>query len=132
MAPTSCVKEGGLAHCGTQGSTSSIDHFLIPKEAKRLLGKVRVCWRLERAIQLASCQLALDHMPLPMELHHTFGHKGGQMTGRTAWNPDKRAAALQTVKGREEFGGTSLDDDTTFLMAPGLQQVLEFGSLERC
>ena len=59
---------GGPTHCGTQGSTSSIDHFLIPKEAKRLLGKVRRCWRLGRAMQLAPCQQALDLM----ELHHTF------------------------------------------------------------
>ena len=46
MALASFVKEGGPTYCGTQGSTSSSEHFLIPQEAKRLLGKVRVCWRL--------------------------------------------------------------------------------------
>ena len=83
MAPASFVKEGEPAHGGTQGSTSSIDHFLIPKEAKRLLGNVRVCWRLARAMQLPP-QQALDVMPLLMELHHTFVHKSGQKTEKIA------------------------------------------------
>ena len=39
MAPASSVKEGGPTYCGTQGSTNSIDHFLLPKEAKRLWAK---------------------------------------------------------------------------------------------
>ena len=51
MAPASIVKEGGLAR-----SMSSIDYFLIPKEAKQLVENVRVCWRLGRAVQMAPCR----------------------------------------------------------------------------
>ena len=103
VVPASFVTGGGPTHCGTQGSTSSTDHFQVPKEAKILLGKVSVCWRLERALQLAPCQQRLDHMPLLMELHHTFIHKSGQKTERIAWNFDKLAAALQSERGRVEF-----------------------------
>ena len=57
----------------------------------------------ETAWQSESVQQALDHMPLLMELHHTFVHKGGQKTQRIAWTVDKLAAALQTENGRVEF-----------------------------
>ena len=60
MVPASFVKEGGPTYCGTQGSTSSTDHFLIPKEANRLLGRVSVCWLMELSPHLRSQRWSKD------------------------------------------------------------------------
>ena len=98
MAPASFVREEGPTNCGLLRPTSSNDHFLLPEEARRLVGKVRVCWRLGRVVQLAPCQQAVDHMPLLLGLHHS-----PSLPDRTAGNFGRPAAALQTGKGSAEF-----------------------------
>ena len=95
MAPASFVKEGRPTCCGLQGSTRSIDHFLTPKETRRIVRNLEVCWRLGRVVQMAPCQQAVDHMPLLMELHHAFAPRRGQAARRIAWR--------QCTHGKEEL-----------------------------
>ena len=60
----SVFREGRRTNVLRFGSfTSSIDHFLISKEEHRRLG---------RAVQVAPCLRAVDHMPLLMELQRRW------------------------------------------------------------
>ena len=90
----SFTKEGGPTYCGTQGSTSSIDHFLIPKEAKRQLGKVSVLGTGASDAAGAVSKGAGPHANSDGAPPHRRSQR---------WSKDRDNCALQTVKGRVEF-----------------------------